>query len=169
MQASAGAFAANTKDEELHWLALRMVPGLGTRRSGQLIEKFRTAQAIFRASRSELEAAGLSAGVAQSIASGCAFEDAVDQQNRAGAAGATLIPITDARYPALLREIYDPPTLLFARGRIELLDSLMLGVVGTRRPTAYGIAAATRLAKDLANAGTDHHQRHGSWDRYRGA
>jgi DNA processing protein len=153
MQASAGAFAANTKDEELHWLALRMVPGLGTRRSGQLIEKFRTAQAIFRASRSELEAAGLSAGVAQSIASGCAFEDAVDQQNRAGAAGATLIPITDARYPALLREIYDPPTLLFARGRIELLDSLMLGVVGTRRPTAYGIAAATRLAKDLANAG----------------
>ncbi len=153
MQASAHAFTALTKEDELHWLALRMVPGLGTRRSGQLIEKFRTPQAIFRASRSELEAAGLSLGVAQSIASGCAFEDAVDQQNRAAAAGAVLIPINDPRYPALLREIFDPPTLLFVRGRIELLDSLMLGVVGTRRPTAYGIAAATRLAKDLADAG----------------
>src|SRR5258706_2241330 len=153
MQASAHAFTALTKEDELHWLALRMVPGLGARRSGQLIEKFRTPQAIFRGSRSALEAAGLSLGVAQSIASGCAFEDAVDQQNRAAAAGAVLIPINDPRYPALLREIFDPPTLLFVRGRIELLDSLMLGVVGTRRPTAYGIAAATRLAKDLADAG----------------
>ena len=44
----------------IHWLALRMTPGLGTRKAGQLIEIFRTPQAIFRASRSELEGAGLS-------------------------------------------------------------------------------------------------------------
>jgi DNA processing protein len=154
MQASAcGGSQALTKEDELHWLALRMVPGLGTRRAGQLIERFQTPQAIFRASRSELEAAGVSPGVAQSIASGCAFEEAVVQQQLAANAGALLIPITDARFPALLREIFDPPPLLFARGRIELLDSLMLAVVGTRRPTAYGTAAAARLAKDLANAG----------------
>ncbi len=61
---------ALTQDDELHWLALRMVPGLGTRKAGQLVEVFRTPQRIFRASRSELEAAGLSTGVAQSIASG---------------------------------------------------------------------------------------------------
>ena len=67
--------------------------------------------------------------------------------------GATLIPITDPRYPPRLREIFDPPVVLFARGRVELLQSLMLGVVGTRRPTAYGIAAAERLAADLAQAG----------------
>jgi DNA processing protein len=64
-----------------------------------------------------------------------------------------LIPITDPRYPPRLREIYDPPPVLFVRGRAELLLSLILGVVGTRRPTAYGTTAATRLAKDLANAG----------------
>ena len=69
-----------SQDEDLHWLALRMVPGLGTRKAGRLIEIFRTPQAIFRASRSELEAGGLSASVAQSISSGCAFEEAVDQQ-----------------------------------------------------------------------------------------
>ena len=145
--------AALTPEEALYWLALRMAPGLGTRKAGQLIETFQTPQKIFRASRSELEAAGLSASVAQSIASGCAFEDAVDQQRKAAEAGATLIPITDPRYPPKLREIYDPPPLLYARGQIELLSTLMIGVVGTRRPTAYGVTVADRLARDLAGAG----------------
>ena len=122
-----------------------MAPGLGTRKAGQLIEIFRTPQAIFRASRSELEAAGLSAGVAQSIASGCAFEDAVDQQAEAGRSRGVSwcrSPIRAIR--PRLREIFDPPPLLFARGRVELLGTLMLGVVGTRRPTAYGTTGRRR-------------------------
>src|SRR5690348_8687587 len=142
-----------TAQEALHWLALRMTPGLGTRKAGQLLEVFRTPQAIFRASRSELQAAGLSAGVAQSLSSGCAFDDAADQQSQAARAGAVLIPLTDARYPPALRDIFDPPPLLFARGRVELLATLMLGVVGTRRPTAYGGVAASKLSADLAAAG----------------
>jgi hypothetical protein len=52
-----------------------------------------------------------------------------------------------------LRDIFDPPPLLFARGRVELLATLMLGVVGTRRPTAYGGVAASKLSADLAAAG----------------
>jgi DNA processing protein len=140
-------------DETLHWIALRMVPGLGTRKAGRLIEIFRTPQAVFRASRSELESAGLSGSVAQSISSGCAFEEAVDQHSKLLSAGATLISINDARYPPRLREIYDPPPVLFARGRVELLATLMIGVVGTRRPTVYGTTAAARLARDLAVAG----------------
>ncbi len=130
-----------------------MAAGLGTRKAGLLIEIFRTPQAIFRASRSELQAAGLSAAVAQSIASGCAFEEAVEQQQKVAAAGVCVITMTDSRYPPRLKEIFDPPPLLFANGRVELLQTLMIGVVGTRRPTAYGNAAAQRLAKDLAMAG----------------
>ena len=133
-----------TNDDEVHWLALRVAPGLGTRKAGQLIEVFKTPQAVFRASRSELEAVGLAASVAQSIASGCAFEEAVDQQHKLAEAGATLVPITDPRYPPRLRDIYDPPPTLFARGRVELMGSLMLAIVGTRRPTAYGTTAAER-------------------------
>ena len=142
-----------TQEEALHWLALRMTPGLGTRKAGQLLEVFRTPQAIFRASRSELQNLGVSAGVAQSIASGCAFEEAAAQQNQAAEAGAALVPLSDPRYPPGLRDIFDPPPLLFARGQIELLGTLILGVVGTRRPSPYGMAAAGRLAKDLAAAG----------------
>lgn len=142
-----------SREDELHWLALRLIPGLGNRKAGQLIERFRSPQAVFRASRSELEALGVGGGVAQSIASGCSFEDAVAQQQKMLDTGAKAIAISDPRYPCKLREIFDPPILLFARGRAELLDSLMLGMVGTRRPTPYGVAVTERLAADLARAG----------------
>jgi len=143
---------APTREEELHWIALRMVPGLGLRKAGALVQAFRTPQAIFRASRSELEASGLSGAIAQTIASGCTFEDAVDQQQKMLDTGATLISIMDPRYPPRLKDIFDPPVVLFARGRIELLQTVMLGIVGTRRPTPYGMAAAERLAADLSQA-----------------
>ena len=142
-----------SQEEELHWLALLLVPGLGARTSAKLLARLRSPVDIFRSSRTELESAGLTGAVAQSIASGCTFEDAAAQQEKMRQAGAVLITINDPRYPPLLREIFDPPVLLFARGRVELLQSIMLGVVGTRRPTPYGLAAAERLSADLAHAG----------------
>jgi len=142
-----------SREEELHWLALKLIPGLGTRTSGKLLDRFRSPQAIFRASRTELEGAGVSGAVAQSIASGCTFEDAVAQQEKMAESGAELVTIGDPRYPQPLRDIFDPPIVLFCRGRVELLQTLGLGVVGTRRPTAYGIAVAERLSADLAHAG----------------
>jgi len=142
-----------SRDEELYWLALKLVPGLGTRTSGKLLERFRTPQAVFRASRTELEMAGVSGAVAQSIASGCTFEDAAVQHQKMAECGAVLVTLGDPRYPQPLREIFDPPVLLFARGRLELLASFLLGVVGTRRPTPYGVAVAERLSGDLSHAG----------------
>ena len=144
---------ALTKEDELHWIALRLLPGLGVRLAGRLLAQLRTPQAIFRASPDELEAAGLSASLARSIASGCTFDDAVDQQQKMLESGAELIPLGDARYPDLLREIYDPPIVLFTRGRLDLLNSVMLGVVGTRHASTYGTAAVERLSADLAQAG----------------
>lgn len=142
-----------SNEEELYWLALRLVPGLGTRRAGQLLDRLHTPQAIFRASESELEAAGLSSALAHSISSGGSFEDAASQQQKIRENGAQLIAISDSRYPEALRKIFDPPPVLFAKGRVDLLSSVSLGVVGTRHPTPYGVAAAERLAGDLARAG----------------
>ena len=70
------------REEELYWLALKLIPGLGTRNSGKLLDRLRSPQAIFRASRTELEGAGVSGAVAQSIASGCTFDDAAAQQEK---------------------------------------------------------------------------------------
>jgi DNA processing protein len=132
---------ALSNEEELYWLALRMMPGLGARRSSILLERFRGVRAIFHASPSELENAGVPAALARSIASGCSFEDAAAQQQQVRDAGVQLIPLGDARYPELLRRVFD------------LLPSVNVGVVGTRHPTPYGIAAAERLSGDLARAG----------------
>src|SRR5215813_3502605 len=98
-----------SREEELYWLALKLVPGLGARTSGKLLDRCRTPQAIFRASRTELEGAGLSGAVAQSIASGCTFEDAVAQQAKMLETGTMLVTIGDPGYPPLLRDIFDPP------------------------------------------------------------
>ena len=68
--------------------------------------------------------------------------------------GAILVAFSDPGYPQRLKEILDPPIALFVRGtRLELLQSIPLGVVGTRRPTQYGTAATERLSADLAHAG----------------
>jgi DNA processing protein len=144
---------APTREEELHWLALRLTPGLGARTAGKLLDRFRSPQAIFRATRTELEGAGVSGSVAQSIASGCAFEEAAAQQEKMAQAGTALIALHDPKYPRPLRDIFDPPIALFVRGRVELLHSICVAVVGTRRPTPYGLAAAERLSADLAHAG----------------
>ena len=130
-----------------------MVPGLGTLGTSRLLEKLKSPHTIFRASASELEAAGLSPTQARNVASGCSFEDAVDQQQRMMSAGAQLISIHDPRYPRRLREIFDPPLLLFALGRTDLMPSHSIAIVGTRRPTPYGMAATERLSADLAKAG----------------
>jgi DNA processing protein len=130
-----------------------MVPGLGTTGTLKLLQKLKSPQAMFRSSASELEACGLSPAQARNIASGCSFDDAVDQQQRVLDAGAHLITIHDARYPQRLREIFDPPLLLFALGKTELMASHSIAVVGARKPTPYGLAAGERLSADLAKAG----------------
>lgn len=142
-----------TAEEELHWLALLLIPGLGPRTAGQLIQRFRGPVAVFRASPTELEGCGVPGSLARSISSGCSFDDAVAQKDKMLACGAQIITISDPRYPEKLREIYDPPIVLFARGRVELLESVIFAIVGTRRPTQYGLAVAERFALELAAAG----------------
>lgn len=140
-------------DEQLYWLALQLTPGLGARKSSQLVQHFQSPRAVFRASLEELEGLGLASATAQTIVSGCAFDDAATQQQRLLGLGVTLVPLLDERYPVRLRQIYDPPPVLFCRGKVELLDTVMIGVVGTRKPSAYGIAATEHLSRDLAQKG----------------
>lgn len=137
----------------LYWLALHLVPGLGTGNAIRILRKLGTPQAVFHASVTELEACGLRPAVAQSIASGVSFEDAAAELERVRAAGVEVVRFDDPRYPGPLKEIYDPPILLYARGRVELLSAFKIAVVGSRRPSPYGMAVAERLSRELATAG----------------
>jgi len=149
----ATAAAARTEEDTLHWLALSLTVGLGPRKAHELLIRYGTPQAIFRTPASELEAFGLHSGTARNLASGVAFEEAATQHQRLKQAGAVLIPLDDPLYPEQLREIYDPPIALFAKGRVELLATVMLGIIGSRRATAYGKAVAQKLAAQLCGEG----------------
>jgi DNA processing protein len=136
-----------------HWLALRLTPSLGPVGARKLVERFGGVAAVFRASLTELEGAGLAAESAQAIALGRSLEMAEEELIRATAAGAQILPLDDAAYPHPLKNIFDPPLLLYVRGSAEVLSQAGLAMVGTRHPTPYGIGMAQRLASDLASRG----------------
>lgn len=138
---------------QLHWLALALTPSLGPSRCRRLVEHFGSANAVFRASLTELEAAGLQAVAAQSIALGKSAELAQEEMVRAASVGAQILTLDDPAYPPLLKQIYDPPVALYVRGDPEILSIPGIGVVGTRHPTPYGLGMAERLACDLSARG----------------
>jgi DNA processing protein len=135
------------------WLALSATPGLGPTRAKRLLERFGDAARIFRASLTELEAAGLSAASAQSIALGASLRMADQELEKARQAEAQVLVPDHPAYPRQLLEIYDPPMVLYVRGAAEILEQPGIAMVGTRHPTPYGVGMAERLACDLAARG----------------
>jgi DNA processing protein len=110
-------------------------------------------QNVFKASLTELEAAGIQAASAQSLGTGRSMELAHDELGRAAAAGASVVCLDDSSYPSQLKQIYDPPLVLYVRGSVDVIGQPGVAVVGTRHPTPYGLGMAERLACDLAVRG----------------
>jgi DNA processing protein len=144
---------SNEQPRSLLWLALSLTPQLGPTRARKLAEHFGGVERIFSASLTELEGAGLHAASAQSIHNRDCLGAAEEELLRAKSAGVELLTLDDAGYPELLRQIYDPPVVLYVRGNVEALRAPGIAVVGTRHPTPYGIGMAERLACDLAARG----------------
>ncbi|HLW80829.1 MAG TPA: DNA-processing protein DprA [Candidatus Acidoferrales bacterium] len=140
-------------DQYLGWLALALTPGLGARLTGKLLREFGSPEAIFNASLTALEGQQIPAAVAQAIHSRQAISAAAKELSQAEAAKCCIITWDEPVYPQLLREIYDPPPLLYVKGNTDLLNRHAIAIVGTRRPTPYGNQMAERLARDLALRG----------------
>ena len=151
--AEAAVSVCKTSEASIQWLALALTPGLGPTKSRRVIEFFGSVQALFRASLTELEAAGLRAVSAQSLATGRSMELAQDELGKAAAAGAQVVALDDPRYPAQLKQIYDPPLVLYVRGSDAVISQPGIALVGTRHPTPYGLGMSERLACDLAARG----------------
>ncbi|MBV9572952.1 MAG: DNA-protecting protein DprA [Acidobacteriales bacterium] len=126
---------------------------MGPTSARHLVEFMGDIGAVFRATLTELEATGLRSVSAQSLGTGRSLELAQDELARAAAAGVSLVSLGDADYPAQLKQIYDPPLVLYVRGRAQILSQPGIAVVGTRHPTPYGSGMAERLACDLASRG----------------
>jgi DNA processing protein len=135
------------EDRALLWLALALTPGLGPTRARRIVGNM---DAVFHASLTELEATGILASSAQSLGTGKSLELAQEESVRAVAAGGQIISLDDPAYPSQLKEIYDPPLILYLRGAVDMLSQPGIAVIGTRHPTPYGIGMAEWLACDLA-------------------
>ncbi|HEY8671288.1 MAG TPA: DNA-processing protein DprA [Terriglobales bacterium] len=149
----AKTFIPVANSNQVSWLALTLTPGLGPTRARRLVDFLGGIDAVFNASLTELEAAGLPAHSAQSLGTGKSVELAHDELAKATAAGIQLVAFDDIAYPARLRQIYDPPLVLYVRGNVAALAQPGIAVVGTRHPTPYGMGMAERLACDLSVRG----------------
>jgi DNA processing protein len=138
---------------KLQWLALSQTPGIGAGRGRKLVEHFGTIDRIFTAPLTELEASGLPAAAAQSLALGKSLELAAAEYDRIREIGAELAVLGDVDFPQRLLEIYDPPLVLYIKGSSEVIGLHGIAVVGTRHPSPYGMNMAERLSADLAARG----------------
>jgi DNA processing protein len=138
-------------DENQHaWLALALAPGLGPKRILDAVQQLGSAARVFELRLTQLEGLNFPAEAAQFIFDGKARAAAESEWSRASALGATIVSYGCAAYPERLREIYDPPPVLWVRGDIGLLSRPSIAIVGTRHPTPYGSGIAEMLARDLA-------------------
>lgn len=142
----------NREEQLRHELALNRVQGLSASHKSMLCHRLGSAVAVFNSPASSLLRFGLSRAVMQALQSpdwrAVERDLAWSRQN-----DHHILGMQDPAYPALLKEIADPPFLLFVRGNTGILDCLQISIVGTRKPTASGRQIARRLATDLAAYG----------------
>ena len=145
--------AAVIEDERAYWIVLSMAAGIGPVRFQRLLEVCGGARRAWEATDLELAAAGLERRTADSLRRlrQRTAPDAVSR--RLAQLGIRAITLLDDEYPTNLRDVADPPPVLFVRGRLAARDARAVALVGTRRATSYGQAVADRLARELAAAG----------------
>jgi DNA processing protein len=134
-------------------LALALTQGRGATRIKKPIKHYGTGERVFQASLTELEATARRAVSAQSRLRESSLELAQQECAKAAEAGAKIISLSDPEYPPPLKEICDPPVILFEKGNVEVLAQPGIAMVGTQHPTPYGSGMAERLSTELAARG----------------
>lgn len=134
------------------WLALALVPGVGTAHFIRLLARFRTPGNVLKASEGALRDV-VGPSLAQRIRQYHQVVDIEAQERQMAEYGAHLVTLEDPLYPVRLAEIYDPPLLLFVRGELLEEDVNCVAIVGTRRATPYGLRMAEKFGRELAARG----------------
>lgn len=136
------------------FVALNMIEGMGPVRVRQLLEQFGDPVSILGASSDRLKTArGIGADLAERVAAWERHVDLSAELKRIADAGCHVVTQPDEAYPPYLREIYDPPIVLYVKGSLEPADKSAVAMVGSRQTTHYGLETARKLAYQLAYVG----------------
>jgi DNA processing protein len=154
MRESDDSVSDAVQDDLVDTLRLSMVSGVGPKTRKAILDRFGSARAALAAAPSALrEVPGVGPKLAQSIVAANGEVDVEAEIALCREHGIDILIESHAAYPRSLREIHDPPGVLFVRGTLKPDDALAIGIVGTRHATQYGLRQAERLAGALARAG----------------
>jgi DNA processing protein len=137
----------------LAWLTLMLTPGLGSRRILQAVDRCGSPEAILRLTAAGLEAQRFPPEAVQAILEGVSSRAALEEAARLRETGGSFLTYEEENYPDRLREIFDPPPVLWTRGDQSLLAQPGIAIVGTRHPSPYGAGMAEMLGRELAARG----------------
>lgn len=141
-------------DSREAFIALNLIEHVGPVRARILLEHFGDAPKILAASRSQLQRVrNIGEETAAAIAGWEKSIDLAAELKRVSDFGCHVLIQSDENYPALLREIYDPPLVLYVKGDVSARDKGAVAIVGSRQTTHYGIETARKLAYQLAYLG----------------
>ncbi|MGA1865369.1 MAG: DNA-processing protein DprA [bacterium] len=136
------------------WLTLNLIPGMGSCSGRRLFRSFGSVDEIFKVSANDLSnIEGIGPALAKRISSFEPEKGLKKEKDLMALHGIDFITFEDLDYPEFLRQIFDPPLVLYFKGRILPDDRISLAVVGSRRPTLYGKYVAQDIAKKLAGKG----------------
>ncbi len=141
------------QDERSYWVLLSIVAGIGPVRFQRLLDVCGSAARAWRASDTQMAAAGLERRTAESLRKLRASVTPRAVFARLEQLEVATLTLLDDDYPTALRQTADPPPVLFLRGRMLATDGVAVALVGTRRATPYGRTVAEQLARELAAAG----------------
>jgi DNA processing protein len=140
--------------EALHsWLGFNQVRGVRWAHVRALLERYGSPEAAWRAPQSALREVGVHKQAIERLLQVRQTYDAESALRHLRQLGVRLLPIDDPDYPPLLRQIDDPPILLYVRGSLEKADQNALAVVGTRSATEYGKHMTAHIVEPLAQHG----------------
>jgi DNA processing protein len=133
-----------------YWVGFTLISGIGRVRLSRLEQHFGKLERAWQASATELEMAGLDNRSIESVISNRPKISLDDEMEKLERYKVTVLTIKDEAYPFRLKEIYEPPPVIYVRGSLTPEDDWSLAVVGTRRPTFYGREVSEQIAGDLA-------------------
>lgn len=140
--------------EEQYWIALNMVVGVGRTLFYRLINQFKSAEAVFKASnRDLLQVEGVGKKTAEQIRDFDPVSRMEREQVLLDRINASVLTLSSKNYPQLLKDIYDPPPVIYYQGRLPDSFPISIAVVGTRLASSYGKIVAQRLCSQLAPLG----------------
>jgi len=138
-------------DELKYWTAFHRIPGVGRVRYQALVGRFGSLADAWSAGPADLRSAGLEDRIVRAIVAERPNLDPDSELERLEKHGVRALTWNDDAYPALLKEIDDPPPVLYVRGDLSSADEWAVSVVGTRRPTPYGRQVAEEISYQLAS------------------